>query len=422
MEFSRRTFLKGTVLGGAGFSALGFDLTPVYAQTSSLKIARASETRSTCPYCSVSCGVIIYTIGDKAKNAIPQVVHVEGDPDHPINRGTLCPKGSSLEQDILNERRLLKPQVRRPGATDWEDISWDQAYAEIAQKVKKTRDDTFVENDAAGHTVNRCEGIAFTGGCTDTNEFNYLVVKSMRSLGVCYLENQARVCHGPTVSSLGPTFGRGAMTNGWIDIKNTDMMLIMGGNPAENHPCGFKWAIEAKRTRNAKMIVVDPRFTRTAAVADLFCQIRAGADIAFLGGMIRYAIENNRLAKDYLLNYTNASFIVKPDFKLPGDTDGVFSGFNAAAQTYDKSTWNYAGTGSAGGKDAAQGHTLGQAAARPASGNPPAPSLPEKVEFDLSLENPNCVFQLLRKHYSRYTPEMVERITGVPKDQFLKAT
>ena len=95
----------------------------------------------------MSCGVIIYTLGDKAKNAIPQVVHVEGDPDHPINRGTLCPKGSSLEQDILNDRRLLKPQVRRPGATDWEDISWDQAYAEIAQKVKKTRDDTFVEKD-----------------------------------------------------------------------------------------------------------------------------------------------------------------------------------------------------------------------------------------------------------------------------------
>jgi anaerobic selenocysteine-containing dehydrogenase len=101
------------------------------------------------------------------------------------------------------------------------------------------------------------------------------------------------------------------MTNGYTDIKNTDMMLIMGGNPAENHPCGFKWAIEAKRIRNAKMIVVDPRFTRTAATADLFLQIRAGADIAFLGGMIRYAIENNRIAHDYLVNYTNAAFIVK---------------------------------------------------------------------------------------------------------------
>src|ERR1700760_5045541 len=136
MEFSRRTFLKGAVVGGAGLSTLGFDLTPVYAQTQSLKISRATETRSICPYCSVSCGVIIYTLGDKAKNVTPQVVHVEGDPDAPINRGTLCPKGSSLQQDILNDRRLLKPQVRRPGSDHWEDISWDAALDEIARKVK----------------------------------------------------------------------------------------------------------------------------------------------------------------------------------------------------------------------------------------------------------------------------------------------
>ena len=171
----------------------GFDLKPAYAELRQLKIAKASETRSTCPYCSVSCGVIIYTIGDRAKNVTAQVVHVEGDPDHPINRGTLCPKGSSLEQDILNDRRLVKPQVRRPGGTDWEDISWDQAIVEIAQRVKETRDKTFVETDAAGNRVNRCESIAFTGGCTDTNEFNYLVVKAMRALGVVHLENQARV-------------------------------------------------------------------------------------------------------------------------------------------------------------------------------------------------------------------------------------
>src|SRR6266404_346282 len=129
------------------------------------------------------------------------------------------------------------------------------------------------------------------------------------------------------------------MTNGWIDIKNTDMMLIMGGNPAENHPCGFKWPVEAKLHRNAKMIVVDPRFTRTASQADLFLQIRAGADIAFLGGLINYAIQNNRIARDYLVNYTNAAFIVKDGFKLP--EDGLFSGFDAGATTYDKSTWNY---------------------------------------------------------------------------------
>ena len=193
MEVSRRAFIKTTLTGGAGLSAFGFGLAPVYAQMQGLKIARTTETRSTCPYCSVSCGIIIHTLGDKAKNVTPQVVHVEGDPDHPINRGTLCPKGASLEQDILNDRRLLKPQVRRPGSDHWDDISWDDAINEIGRWVKKTRDETFVEKDEKGFTVNRCEGIAWTGGCTDTNELNYLAVKTMRSLGVCYLETQARV-------------------------------------------------------------------------------------------------------------------------------------------------------------------------------------------------------------------------------------
>jgi formate dehydrogenase major subunit len=189
----RRTFIKTTVIGGAAVSAFGFSLGRVRAQTQALKIARTTETRSTCPYCSVSCGVIIHTIGDKAKNVQPQVVHVEGDPDHPINRGTLCPKGASLQQDIVNERRLLKPQVRRPGSDHWDDISWDDAINEIAHRVKKTRDDTFIEKDAKGMTVNRLETIGWIGGCTDTNEFNYLVGKFMRGMGACYYETQARV-------------------------------------------------------------------------------------------------------------------------------------------------------------------------------------------------------------------------------------
>src|SRR5947207_8722709 len=243
------------------------------------------------------------------------------------------------------------------------------------------------------------------------------------------------------------------MTNGWIDIKNTDMMLIMGGNPAENHPCGFKWPLEAKRQRNAKMIVVDPRFTRTAAVADLFLQIRAGTDIAFLGGLINYALQNNRIAKDYLVNYTNAAFIVKDGFKLP--EDGLFSGFDAAGTTYDKSTWNYEeggkiestaaattngnenvrsptvrngnSTGNSGGKNSEKGGDSGghQAAsgagASGRGGQKPPPMLPPNVAYDLSLQHPRSVFQLLKQQYSRYTPEMVERITGIPKDQFIKA-
>jgi len=245
------------------------------------------------------------------------------------------------------------------------------------------------------------------------------------------------------------------MTNGWIDIKNTDMMLIMGGNPAENHPCGFKWPVEAKLHRNAKMIVVDPRFTRTASQADLFLQIRAGADIAFLGGVINYAIQNNRIAKDYLINYTNAAFIVKDGFKLPDD--GLFSGFDSGATTYDKTTWNYeeggkidaanasamaasskpnsqsntpnsqSSPGKGGGKDSEKtgdggGHQAASGAgASGQGGQKPPPMLPPNVAYDLSLQHPRSVFQLLKQQYSRYTPEMVERITGIPKDQFIKA-
>jgi len=260
------------------------------------------------------------------------------------------------------------------------------------------------------------------------------------------------------------------MTNGWIDIKNTDLMLIMGGNPAENHPCGFKWPVEAKKTRNAKMIVVDPRFTRTAAVADMFLQIRAGSDIAFLGGLINYAIQNNRIAKDYVLNYTNAAFIIKEGFKLP--EDGLYSGFDPSTQIYDKSTWNYEEGGNVAGRtggaetapaavsaasaldDSArvvpamwQGQAAPAAkqappppppkqtapspqtapggaaasAAKPAAAPAALPALPANAAYDLSLQHPRCVFQLLKKHYSRYTPEMVARITGIPADKFLEA-
>jgi len=184
------------------------------------------------------------------------------------------------------------------------------------------------------------------------------------------------------------------MTNGYVDIKNTDMMLIMGGNPAENHPCGFKWAIEAKRTRNAKMIVVDPRFTRTAATSDLFLQIRAGADIAFLGGVIHYAVENNRIAKEYLTNFTNAAFIIKQGFKLA--EDGLYSGFDATAQTYDKSTWNYE-------------EIDGAASAKPV--------LPPKVAYDLTLQHPRCdlsrklnaFFHRVAAAFSRHFAALIRR-------------
>jgi formate dehydrogenase major subunit len=191
MEVTRRGFLKATGLGTT--IALGFDVSRAEAEMRQFKIARTTETRSTCPYCAVSCGVIIHTLGDKAKNATPAVVHVEGDPDHPINRGTLCPKGATLREDINNPNRLLTPKVRKPGSDHWEEISWDDAIARIARHIKDTRDKTFVAKNAKGQVVNRSPGIAMIGGCTDTNEFNFLQWKVITALGVPYRDSQARV-------------------------------------------------------------------------------------------------------------------------------------------------------------------------------------------------------------------------------------
>ena len=191
MDITRRGFLKATGLGTT--IALGFDVSRADAEMREFKIARTTETRSTCPYCAVSCGVIIHTLGDKAKNATASVVHVEGDPDHPINRGTLCPKGATLRDDINNPNRLLTPKVRRPGSDHWEDISWDDAISGIARHIKDTRDRCFVAKNAKGQVVNRNPGMAMIGGCTDTNEFNFLQWKVITALGVPYRDSQARV-------------------------------------------------------------------------------------------------------------------------------------------------------------------------------------------------------------------------------------
>ena len=215
------------------------------------------------------------------------------------------------------------------------------------------------------------------------------------------------------------------MTNGWIDIKNTDMMLIMGGNPAENHPCGFKWPIEAKRQRNAKMIVVDPRFTRTAATADMFLQIRAGSDIAFLGGLINYAIENDRIASEYLVTLHQRGVHYQEGLQAPRRRPVLrLRSGNSGATTIRR--WNYEAA-----RPAKRSGSRGQAGDSSGEGSGPSgravrqygavgkPGVPRRsarnIAYDLSLQHPRCVFQLLKQQYSRYTPEMVERITGIPE-------
>lgn len=177
------------------------------------------------------------------------------------------------------------------------------------------------------------------------------------------------------------------MTNHWVDIKNADLILIMGGNAAEAHPCGFKWVVEAQTKRNAKLVVVDPRFTRSASVADFYTPLRSGSDIAFLGGVIHYLLENDKVHQDYVRQFTNASYLVREDFDF---ADGLFSGYDEAARKYDRASWDY---------------QLGDDGF---------------VMVDPIMQHPRCVWQLMKAHYARYTPEVVEAICGTPRADFLK--
>jgi len=189
-QFSRRQFVRAATLS---VTAYGFSLEPARAAVRELKISRTTQTNSVCPYCAVGCSVIIHTLGDKARNVQPTVVHIEGDPESPVNRGTLCSKGISLKEFVVNERRLTRPLYRAPGATEWKTIPWDDAFQKMARLIKDTRDRTFEEQDAQGRTVNRLPSVAMIGGCTDTNEINYLLSKFRFGLGILSYENQSRL-------------------------------------------------------------------------------------------------------------------------------------------------------------------------------------------------------------------------------------
>ena len=187
---SRRGFIK---TGTAATTIFGFDLRPAIAQVRELKISRTTQTHSICPYCAVGCSVVIHTLGDRASNVKPTVVHIEGDPDSPINRGTLCPKGISLKEFIVNDQRLTQPLYRAPRAADWKPISWAEAFERMARLIKETRDKGFEVADSEGRSVNRLTNVAMIGGCTDTNEINFLLGKFRFGLGILAYENQARL-------------------------------------------------------------------------------------------------------------------------------------------------------------------------------------------------------------------------------------
>ena len=194
-ELTRRQFLKvsGASLAGSSLALIGFSPTAALAEVREFKLARATETRNTCPYCSVSCGVLMYSLGDGAKNAKASIFHIEGDPDHPVNRGTLCPKGAGLIDFIHSKSRLSHPEYRAPGSDKWQRITWDDALDRIAKLMKADRDANFVQKTDDGLTVNRWLTTGMLAASASSNETGYITHKVIRSLGILAFDNQARV-------------------------------------------------------------------------------------------------------------------------------------------------------------------------------------------------------------------------------------
>src|SRR5580704_7880921 len=195
VDITRRQFLTvtGASLAGSSLALMGFSPAKALAEVREFKLTRATETRNTCPYCSVSCGILMYSLGDGAKNAKASIIHIEGDPDHPVNRGTLCPKGASLLDFVKSPNRLRTPEYRGPGATEWKRVSWDWALDRIARLMKDDRDRNFIHQNAAGLTVNRWLTCGFLAASASSNEAGYITHKVIRALGMTAIDNQARV-------------------------------------------------------------------------------------------------------------------------------------------------------------------------------------------------------------------------------------
>ena len=401
-QINRRDFLKFSGLMPALFS-FPFPKSILSNPAPTNRLQYAKESTSICAFCGGGCGQIAHTENGK-------LINIEGDPDHPVNEGALCSKSNSTFQIVNNDRRMKKVLYRAPNSTQWEEKPVDWAVKEIAKRIKATRDANFITKDETGLTVNRAEALASIGGAALDNEECYLISKLNRALGVVYLEHQARLCHSSTVAALGPSFGRGAMTNHWVDIKNADRILVIGANPVENHVVTARW-INAAKEKGAKLIVCDPRFTRTAAIADLFIRHRAGTDIALIGFVINYCLDNKLFHDEYVREYTNAPFLIKPEF---GFNDGLFSGYDSAKRAYDSATWDYQTEKTCKHKD-----DCAQKGAIPAEAKCPVCEAPVETvtKKDMTLNDPNSVFQLLKKHFGRYTAEAVSKITGVPAAQ-----
>jgi formate dehydrogenase major subunit len=352
------------------------------------------------------------------------VIQIEGDPDSTVSRGRLCPKGSATLQLTTGPGRRHDVLYRRPYGTEWEPLDLSTAMDMVAERVIRARRESW-QWEKNGVPTRRTMGIASLGGATLDNEENYLIKKLFTALGVVQIENQARVCHSSTVAALGTSFGRGGATTYLQDLQNADCILIEGSNFAEAHPVGFQWVMEAK-ARGATVIHVDPRFSRTSALADVYVPIRAGTDIAFLGGIINHVLENEKFFREYVLNYTNAATIIREEFQDTEDLAGLFSGLEPGKRHYDTTSWGYEGVevaAASGQRDSeyqekTQGGRLIAESGHSESHGLGGAALHGEPQCDETLRHPRCVFQILKRHYARYTPEMVEQICGIPPELF----
>jgi formate dehydrogenase major subunit len=359
--------------------------------------------KSVCPYCAVGCAQNVFVKDGR-------VVQIEGDPDAPHSRGRLCPKGAATLQLTTGDARERHVLYRPPYATEWQRLDLETAMEMVADRVVATRLEGW-EWERDGRRTRRCMSIAALGGATLDNEENYLIKKLLSALGIVQIENQARVCHSSTVVGLGTSFGRGASSTLPGDLQHSDLIVLEGSNMAEAHPVAFQWVMEAK-ARGATVVHVDPHYSRTSALADLFVPLRAGSDIAFLGGVINHVLSTESDFREYVVAYTNAPTIVGEDFEDAG-IDGLFSGWDPDDRSYNPESWQYEGAfvAAAAGQRDQEGSLPRHAGADAPRGEP---------RLDPTLQHPRCVWQILKRHYASYTPEMVERVCGIPPETFAK--
>ena len=355
-------------------------------QVRHFKLAHTVETRNTCTYCSVGCGLIMQPGRRRQERRAEHHPYrgrrrPSGQPRHPL------PESAGLLDYIHSPNRLKYPEVREAGSSEWKRIEWDEALERIAKLMKEDRDANFVEKNEQGQTVNRWLTTGFLAASASSNEAGYITHKVMRPRhpgirqpGACL----TRPDGGKSCPDVWPWSHDQPLDRHQECRSGADH----GRQRRRSPPCGFKWVTEAKAHNKARLLVVDPRFTRSASVADYYAPIRTGTDIAFLGGLINYLLENDKIQHEYVRNYTDVSFIVKEGF---GFEDGLFNGYDAEKRTYpDKSSWGY---------------EIGEDG---------------YAKVDPTLTHPRCVFNLLKQHYSRYTPDVVSNICGTPKDMMLK--